>query len=94
MAELLKKADAAETPSLAADYASTARRLVCLCRELQRNAGDKPFFVGYRIVADLLGMDRSKAGRLLNMLCVDGVLERVSKGHTGRATEYRYIGCD
>jgi hypothetical protein len=91
MAELMKKADAADPPECPTDYGTTARKLVSLCRELQHNASDKPFFIAYRTVAELLGVDRNKAGRLLNMLCVDGLIERVSKGRTGQASEYRFL---
>ena len=92
MAELLKKADSELPPACATDYDATTQRLVCLCRELQRNAGDQPFFVAYRVIAELLGIDRTKAGRLMNMLCVDGVLTLVYRGHTGRSSEYHYVG--
>lgn len=94
MADLLARADKAETPSIAADYDATAKRLVRLCRQLQRNTGDKPFFIGYRTAGELLGVDHNKACKLLGMLCAEGVLELASKGHTGKASEYRYIGGD
>ena len=92
MADMMTKADETTPPACTEGYDETTRRLVCLCRELQRNAGDGPFFINYRTAGQLLGIDRNKAGKRLNMLCVDGVLELVSKGHTGRSSEYRYSG--
>ena len=92
--EALERSDAATPPACAADYDPVARRLVCLCRELQRNSGDRPFFLACRVIADLLNVDRTKAARLMNMLCVDGVLTLVYRGRTGRASEYRYVALD
>ena len=92
LAEALNRGDAAEPPACAAEYGEAARRLAGLCRELQRVAGDGPFYLAYRSTGDLLGIDRNRAGRLLGMLVADGVLNLISKGRTGRASEYRFVG--
>jgi len=93
MVEAMKRADAAAPPQCVIELGSNeVRRLVALCRELQRNAGEKPFFIGYRQVAELLNIDRTTAGKLMHLLVVEQVLQRVAKGHTGRASEYRYLG--
>ena len=90
MAELLRRADAEPPPAFASDYDSKTQRLVRLCRELQLNKGKEPFVLGCRTIAELLGIDRNRAGKLMNMLCVDGVLRLVYRGHTGKSSEYLY----
>jgi len=92
LVEALKQADAMETPACAEQYEGIGRRLVRLCKLLQANAGDKPFFLDQRAAASAFGVGRNKPGRLLAMLCFDDVIELVRKGHTGRASEYRYKG--
>jgi len=90
--EALARADAQQPPDCAADYGTTARRLTALCRELQRMHGHKPFFLAGRSAADVLGIGHKKAAKLLSMLCADEVLELTYAGHTGRASEYCYLG--
>lgn len=93
MAETMKRAEASNPPAIAEAYGNeTVSRLIRLCRELQRNAGDKPFFIAYRTIAELLGINRNRAGQFVEMLIADDVLVLVRKGHTGRASEYRYLG--
>ncbi len=95
LAEALAAADGTDMPACAEQYANeTTRRLIRLCRELQRRAGDKPFYLACRPLGDVLGIDHDRANKLLGMLCTDGILERVYKGHSGRASEFRYIGLD
>lgn len=92
VAEALARADQAEPPQCAQGYADTTRRLIAWCRELQGINGSGPFFLAGRVAAELLGIDRDRAAKLLGLLCADGVLERINKGRTGRASEYRYRG--
>ena len=70
------------------------RRLVSLCRELQRSAGSNPFYLSCRKAAELLGVGRDKAHRWLFMLMNDRLLEEVCKSdfRTKRARRYRYLG--
>ncbi len=70
--------------------------LVALCCELQRLAGDNPFYLSTRAAAELLGVTHVQTSRWLFMLRVDGILREVSKGGTSenprKATRYRYTG--
>jgi hypothetical protein len=70
-----------------------ARRLVGLCRALQEEAGDQPFFLSCRKAAAALGVDnyRQTAGWLFCMVQA-GVLQEVSKGAGCHASRYRFIG--
>ena len=88
---ILAKADAQPLPQAAKQYdAPDTRRLVALCRELQRAAGDGPFYLSCRVAAKALGITRLTAWRRLEVLKADGVIEQVEKGTMGRATRYRY----
>jgi hypothetical protein len=80
-------------PPEAANYDSEAvQELVTLCVELQRRAGEKTFFLPCRTAGEAIGLDHDTANRFLNMLEVDGLLDRVTQGHRGRATEWRWLG--
>jgi hypothetical protein len=50
------------------------RMLVSLCRELQRHAGDAPFYLGCRTAGRLLDVDHTTAWRYLFLLKSEGVL--------------------
>jgi hypothetical protein len=67
--------------------------LVGLCAELQRVAGDRPFFIGCRSAGKLLGITFQRAAKYLRRLCADGTLVRLTRGTqaSGRASEYRYV---
>ncbi len=85
----------AEPPACAAVYDSPpVRVLICWCRELQRLAGDRPFFLASRTAAEYLGVERSSVSGWLRGLARDGVLELVERGkhNEGRASTYRYLG--
>lgn len=84
-----------DPPQAALQYElQKVRQLVMLCRELQQEAGDAPFFLACRTAADLVGIDYTTANRWLNGLCRDRVLELVERGTVGgrRANTYRYLG--
>lgn len=66
--------------------------LVKLCRELQTRAGDAPFFLAGDRAAEAVDLEPRQANRRLGMLVSVGILKRVTMGHTGRASEYRYLG--
>jgi hypothetical protein len=71
------------------------RLLVAWCRELQRVAGDGPFFLACRTVAAKLGLGSSHGGSAyLRRMEREGILAVVEKGGpaTNRATRYRYNG--
>lgn len=99
MTELHEQALSCEPPGKAvAKYgpASPRAELAALCRQLQRRAGDAPFFLSVRKAAGLLDVSPMHASRWLRQLVGDGFLKLVSKGarHTRRASEFRYIGGD
>jgi hypothetical protein len=94
IAKLLALADAAELPAVALEYDHpTLHRLVALCRELQRAAGDGPFFLDVRTGERLLGIHYTTVWAWLRGLCRDGVLELVESGSQAkrRASRYRYL---
>ena len=94
MVELLDRA-AKEVPIIAHQYDLPATRLlVSLCRELQREAGQKPFFLSGRMAGELVGLCPRRAADFLHMFVVDGVLKLEDAGdcHTHKAAQYRYLG--
>ena len=93
---IFKDASASDVPSVALRYEQPAlRQLVALCRELQRHAGDGPFFLGCRTAGRLLDVPYKRANRWLFLLREHGVLEEHEKGgQTGnqfRASRYFYV---
>ncbi len=92
LAEMMSQADAESDPACTSDRGERTTRLIKLCRVLQRRSGDKPFFLAARSVTHLLGINRTDAANLLKMLCIDGILKLNRQGHTGRASEYFYLG--
>jgi hypothetical protein len=68
--------------------------LVALCRELQEDAGDQPFFLACRTVASLFDVAPMTASRWLFLLESDEIIETVIKGTFAanrRATRFRYV---
>ena len=97
MTAIMEKAAASDPPTAAMPYDQPKLRLlVALCRELQREAGDRPFYLSVRTVEELIGVSKSQAGRWLNGLVLHQVLERISRGDLikRKAAEYRYIAKD
>lgn len=86
----------APTPKCAEHYEHPKiRLLVALCRELQRAAGDAPFFLACRTAAKLLEYNHVDVAAWLRGLRRDKVLELVDKRSGGggrRAYRYRYRG--
>ena len=73
-------------------FSEELQLLARLCRELQRRARNKPFFLDGRWAARLLGVPHTSIASWLRALSGRlGVLQLVSKGVTGRASEYLYI---
>ena len=96
MDEILERARHAEPPPEAMRYEQgKVRLLVSMCRELQQDAGDSPFYLGCRTAGRLLDVDHTTAWRWLFLLQSDGLLTLVERGgQTGsryRATRYRYV---
>jgi hypothetical protein len=92
IAEAWSRALSATPPQCAEGFSETVCRLVCFCRELQRQAGDKPFYLGCRAAALWLGIDHNTANKYLSLLDFEGVLERVFTGQRGKASEFIYKG--
>ena len=91
MNQILANADASELPVLAGRYdCPRTHRLIKLCREFQRAAGDGPFFLSCRTAGELLGVDHNTAWKRLRMLESDDVLKATARGTKTRATRYMY----
>jgi len=84
-----------EPPKVAQQFKDPRNRLlVAWCRELQRVAGDGPFFLACRTFAAKLGLGSSHRGSAyLHRLVREGILAEVEKGGptTNRATRFRYL---
>jgi hypothetical protein len=98
MAQIFEKAIQLEPPKIAVEKYpehSKLKILVSLCRELQRAAGNQPFFLTVRTGARLLKVNQMTISRWLFLLESDGILKLVSKGGTAetvrQASRYRYI---
>jgi hypothetical protein len=95
MAKVFERARANPLPKVAERYEQQAlKMLVAVCQELQRGAGDGPFYLACRTAGRLLGVDHSTANRWLFLLTTEGVLEEVQKGDRKqrRASRFRYVG--
>ena len=80
----------------ATDFPNGWRFLAAVCRELQRLAGEAPFFIGTRDAARIAtGTAHAEIGsRALQDLIEFGVIERVRRGDArpgGKASEFRYL---
>lgn len=94
MSQIFAAAVNAEVPPVAMRYEQEQLRLlVALCRELQRAAGEGPFYLACRTAGRLLGVDHTTAWRWLFLLQEEGILKVMSKGSqaTGKANRYRYV---
>lgn len=87
--------EASDLPEEALQFESDqVRKLVAWTRELQRLAGEAPFFLACRSVQERLSLDHPKsASRMLRGLVKSGVLKEVAKGDNKRrkASRYRYL---
>ena len=98
MTTVLETARNADMPACALQYETEEVRLVVkLCRELQRRAGNEPFFLSVSSVNDLIlkaGENRMRGWRILKGLVLDGILQEVEKGTASmrRASSFRYLG--
>jgi hypothetical protein len=95
MAAVFERACSAGIPAVADRYERhELHQLVAICRELQRAAGDGPFYLSCRTAGALIGVEPMTANRWLIVLVADRVLELVKKGgpSTRKANRYRYRG--
>ncbi len=89
-----EQAAKSELPEVAKNYDSPeVQALIAVCRELQRAAGEGPFFLDCRTAGKLLGVEHNTANRYLRGLCRDKVLKLIEKGsqQKRRANRYRYL---
>jgi hypothetical protein len=98
MAKIFDKAIRLEPPQIAVEKYpdnSNLKLLVSLCRELQRAAGENPFFLDVRTAAKLLNSYPMQISRWFFLLETDGILKVISKGKMTRsggiATRFKYI---
>lgn len=94
---ILERAKSAEPLAEAMMFEQPALRLlVSVCRELQENTGDAPFFLGCRTAGRLIGVDHVTAWRWLDLMHCAGLLTLVELGRKcgGRniASRYYYVG--
>lgn len=75
-------------------YGEKALLLCRICKQLQRNAGEDPFFISSRQAGDLVGLHFTDASKVLYALVADDVLELVKRGAGTQASRYRYIWPD
>lgn len=90
----LEAAERADPPECSEGYAPAHRLLASLCRELQRGAGDKPFFLSAAKAGECVGADKGMASRWLRARVADGVLIMAVKPTQHRATRWRYVASD
>jgi len=81
-----------EAPTWASKYDVATVRLILLCRRLQEHHGANPFYLPYRLAADVAGLKRMAALRRMRRLQADGIIELVRVGDRSRANEWRYVG--
>ena len=94
--QLLEQVEVIDMPEAAQDYEQAEIfRLIAMCRELQRLAGDGPFFLGCRTAGQLLSVGHDTAARWLKLLVLDEILKEVEKGGQPgtayKASRYRYL---
>ena len=98
LANAIKRAQSSPLPEAAARFSDPRLQLlVAVCFQLQKLAGDSPFFLSVRDCAEILGMKRLEdAGKMLNGLVLRGILDLVTKGLPGknRATRFRYAALE
>ena len=98
MAKIFEQAIQLEPPEMAVEKYpdnSKLKILASLCRELQRAAGDSPFYLSVRTAGKLLKISPMQASRWLFLLQSDGIVKLVCKGGTAdtvrNASRYQYI---
>ncbi len=70
----------------------TAIELVSLSAELQRLAGDEPFFLAQTAAADLIGVGQQTVSYWMIELRDQGIVRREGTARPRHASEYRYLG--
>ena len=92
---LVEDARRSDPPAEVSHYERTEVHLLAsICRELQRAAGDDPFFLSCRKAGELIDSEYQRANRWLRAFEEEGLLEVVHRGVQGgrKANRYRYLG--
>ncbi len=76
---------------LSLGYGPNGYRLARICKQLQRNAGENPFFLSARQAGELIGCHFTDASKHLYGLVADGVLKLDKLGVGKQASRYRYV---
>jgi len=93
VSDALVRAEKSALPLCAAQYECPITiKLIQLCRELQRDAGDRPFHLSCPKAESVLGASRMIIWRRFKMLVADGVIRVTTKHTPTMATRYQYIG--
>jgi hypothetical protein len=81
-------------PGGAAGLDPDGERVAAICRELQNEAGDRPFFLSGYDAGRLLEVSQPVACNYINALCTAGLMQLITPGSLSekKANEYRYRG--
>lgn len=96
LSAILKGMDMGAMPEsiTALGYGEKCHLLIRICRQLQRNNPDGPFFLSARQAGELVEIHFTDAAKYLYALASDGVLEITERGSGKKASRYKYIWPD
>jgi hypothetical protein len=93
MEAVIEQARQEPDPDCSAQFESTQTLLLIrICKVLQKLAGDNPFYLSARAAGEAIHLDKDTSNKRIGLLRETGILDRITKGHTGRSSEYRYLG--
>jgi hypothetical protein len=85
------KADATEHAELSR-YSDPSVRLLGLCLyHASRLTPARNFFISHADAGRIMGKSHTIGGLILALFCADGLIHRLQKGHTHKASEYRFL---
>ena len=92
--ELMTEATNLPSPNVPSVCSADEIQLAKLCSLLQRDAGEKPFFLSYRAIAEAFGdgIHPETARRWMLILLACSVVKQTFIGKVGKASEFLYIG--
>ncbi len=84
-------ADTSEHPELDR-YTDPSTRFLGLCLyHASRLRDDQRFFISHADAGRIMGRSHTIGGLILALFCADGLISRIEKGHTHKASEYRFL---
>lgn len=94
LALAIERARQRETPVPGADDYDDEnfRLLLTVCFEWASEHVDANFHITQKVAGEIMEKSESSGKLALNTFIYDGKIELLKKGHTGRASTYRYIG--